>query len=65
MWEPSRLSNGEGRRRLEESLMDTSNFPSRSHRGNQHPTGPTGVVAAACMKEETTSNTGSLGGEGV
>ena len=34
MWEPSRLSNGEGRRRLEESLMGVSNFPSRSHRGN-------------------------------
>jgi hypothetical protein len=31
----------------------------------QNPTGSTGVVAAACMKEEIVSNTGSLGGEGA
>jgi len=34
MWEPSRLNNGEGRRRLEESRIGMSNGPSRSHRGN-------------------------------
>ena len=28
-------------------------------------TGPAGVMAMACMKEELTRNTGSLGGEGA
>lgn len=54
MWEPSRLSNGEGRRRLEEG-------PRRTRA--TYPVGPTGVVATACVKEELISNTGSPGGE--
>ena len=28
-------------------------------------TGPAGVLAMACMEEESTGNTGSLGGEGA
>ncbi len=50
MWEPTRLRFGEGRCR----------FGSNEQ---QNPTGPTGVVATACMKEEIVGNTGSLGGE--
>ena len=34
MWEPTRLSNGEGRRRLEEARLGVSDGPSRSHRGS-------------------------------
>lgn len=56
MWEPTRLNNGEGRCWLEEV----------PHAGRAtNPAGPTGVVATACMQEESTSNTGSLGGEGA
>ena len=48
-WEPTRLSNGEGRSL---SVQD-------ERRG---PGGPTGVVASACMKEEIDRNTGSPSG---
>jgi len=56
MWEPTRLNYGEGRRWLEE-VPETGRATD--------PAGPTGVVAMACMQEESTSNTGNPGGEGA
>jgi len=49
MWKPTRLNNGEGRR------------PWKS-RATSGPMDSTGVVAMACMKEESISKTGSLYG---
>jgi hypothetical protein len=50
-WEPTRLENGEGRC-LRETL-------------SERPEEPTGVVATACVQEETTGNTGNPGGAGA
>ena len=51
MREPTCRTDGEGRR--------------RSSYGRHGSTGPAGVVAMACVKEESTGNTGSPGGEGA
>jgi len=49
MREPTRPTDGEGRRWSSNERQDS--------------TGPAGVVAMACVKEESTGNTGSPNGE--
>ena len=61
MREPSRLSHGEGRRSLVEQVLEI--VPEDTSERAQ--VSPAGVVASACVEEETNRNTGSLDGGGA
>jgi hypothetical protein len=71
MWKPTRLNNGEGRRREEEQGESQSDKPLRFHRGSddgtriRNPTQPREAPAAAARDRQPETREGQAGPAGV